>query len=246
MKLKSHWKMKMHFRFKTIFILLFISIFLLSVFFIVRFNKQVSPKLLEIAETSINKLNETILTNYKVKDIYPQVELKEAIILTKNSKEEIISVDFNLENVYKALSIITGYLQQSVEDISVRKEILKYYNEDLSSTLDSIILTIPMGVASNGIYLSNLGPRIPVKISYMGYVASSVRIKLENYGINNVLISIFIDCFITNEFIIPSIEKEINHEYNILIASKIIQGVVPEYYGGVMEAKSNILNVPIK
>jgi len=50
---------------------------------------------------------------------------------------------------------------------------------------------------------------------------------------------------VTNEFIIPFTSKEINHEYNILVASKIIQGVVPEYYGGAMEAKSNILNIPI-
>lgn len=210
-----------------------------------KFNKAVTPKLLNVAEVSINKLNETILTNYKVKDIYPQVDLENAIVLTKNKKEEIISVDFNLEEVYKSLSIITGYLQQSVEDVNVRNEVLKYYNEDLSSTLDSIILSIPIGVFSDKIYLANLGPRIPVKISYMGYVASSVRIKLEDYGINNVLISIYIDCFITNSFITPSIEKEIKHEYNILVASKIIQGIVPTYYGGVMEAKSNILNVPL-
>lgn len=211
-----------------------------------KFNHSVTPKLLDIAKASINRLNETILTNYRVKDLYPQVELESAIRITKNSKDEIISVDFDLENVYKALSILTEYLQKSVEDENIRKEILKYYNEDLSSDLNSIILTIPFGIVGNGIYLANLGPRIPVKISYMGHVASNVRIKLEDYGINNVLISIYIDCFITNEFIIPSLEKEISHEYNILVASKIIQGIVPSYYGGVMEAKSNILNIPIQ
>lgn len=210
-----------------------------------KFNNKVTPNLLNIAEASINKLNETILTNFKVKDVYPQVDLESAIVITKNAKDEIISVDFNLENVYKVLSIITQYLQKSVEDISVRKEILKYYNEDLSSDLDSIILNIPIGVASDKIYFSNLGPRIPVKVSYMGYVTSNVRIKLEDYGINNALISIYIDCFITNEIIVPSKDTEIKHEYNILVASKIIQGTVPEYYGGAIEAKSNILNVPI-
>lgn len=245
MKLKTGWKIKKHFFLRQVFLLFFIITFLLSVFMLIKFNKKVTPKLLSVAEASINKLNETILTNYRVKDIYPQVDLESAIVLTKNSKEEIISVDFNLENVYKALSIITGYLQQSVDDISVRKEVLKYYDEDLSSTLDSIILTIPVGVVSDGIYFANLGPRIPVKISYMGYVASSVRIKLEDYGINNVLVSIYIDCSITNEFILPVVEKEIHHEYNILVASKIIQGIVPTYYGGVIEKKSSILNVPL-
>lgn len=245
MKIKSNWKNKFHFRFSRVFLFFLILILFLGILFFMKFNTKITPKLLNIAEVSIDKLNETILTNYKVKDIYPQVDLESAIVLTKNKKDEIISVDFNLEEVYKSLSIITGYLQKSVEDESVRNEVLKYYNEDLSSTLDSIILSIPMGVASDKIYLANLGPRIPVKISYMGHVASNVRIKLEDYGINNVLISIYIDCFITNSFITPSIEKEIKHEYNILVASKIIQGIVPTYYGGVMEAKSNILNVPI-
>lgn len=245
MKIKSNWKNKFHFRFSTVLLFFLITILTLGILFFMKFNKEVTPKLLNIAEVGINKLNETILTNYKVKDIYPQVDIENAIVLTKNKKDEIISVDFKLEEVYKSLSIITGYLQRSVEDANVLNEVLKYYNEDLSSTSNSIILSIPMGVASDKIYLANLGPRIPVKVSYMGYVASSVRIKLEDYGINNVLISIYIDCFITNSFITPSIEKEIKHEYNILVASKIIQGIVPTYYGGVMEAKSNILNVPI-
>ena len=217
----------------------------MSVFLFFKFNNRITPKLLSIASSSINKLNETILTNYRVKEIYKEIDLTECIKVIQNSKEEILTVDFNLENVYKALSIITEYIQRSVEDKNIRKEILNHYNDELSSNLNSIILNLPMGIASNSIYLANLGPRIPVKISYMGYVASSVRIKLEDYGINNVLISIYIDCYITNEFIAPFKEEVINHEYNILIASKIIQGTVPDYYGGTIERKSNLLSLPI-
>ena len=132
-----------------------------------------------------------------------------------------------------------------VDIIILRKEILNNYNEDLSSGLDSIVLSLPIGISSDGIYLVNLGPRIPVKVNYMGYVSSSVRIKLEDYGINNALISIYIDCFINNEFIAPFKEERINHEYNILIYSKIIQGIVPTYFGGSIEKKSNLLSLPI-
>ena len=182
MKTKSNKMRNIHFKFSHIFFFFLFLILSLSIIFFMKFNTKVTPKLLGIAEASINKLNETILTNFKVKDIYPQVDLENAIILTKNKKEEIISVDFNLENVYKALSIITGYLQSSVESEEVRKSILKYYDEGLSNGLDSILLSIPMGVASDKIFLANLGPRIPVKIHYMGYVASNVRIKIENGG----------------------------------------------------------------
>ena len=228
-----------------LFFLMF-CIFLLSFFFIVQFNKKITPHLLTIAETSINKLNETILTNYRVKDIYKDVALEDVIHITKNKKDEIISVDFQLENVYKALSIITEYLQKSIEDKTIRQSVLKYYDKNISSKLNHILLSIPIGVINNGSYFANLGPKIPVKINYMGYVSSSVRIKIVDYGINNVLVSIYIDCFLTNEFILPVVSQEIRHEYNILIASKIIQGSVPDYYGGVLESKSNILNVPLQ
>ena len=102
-----------------------------------------------------------------------------------------------------------------------------------------------MGAVSSNIYTTNLGPKIPVKINYVGYLASALRISLEDYGINNVLISIYIDCSITNELIIPSSKREVKNDYHILVASKIIQGKVPEYYGGMMETKSSILNIPI-
>lgn len=245
MKTRMHRKVNIHFsKFQRVG-LLFLIIFVLGVFLCFRFNKKITPNLLSVAEASINKLNETILTNYRVKDIYKEVDLTEAISIVKNSKEEIITVDFNLERVYEALAVITGYLQRSLEDEGIRNTILKYYNEDLSSSLDSIVLSLPIGVASKGIYFANLGPRIPVKVSYMGYVSSSVRTKIEDYGINNALVSIYIDLFITNEFLLPLKQEEIHHDYSILIASKIVQGIVPEYYGGAIEAKSNILNVPI-
>lgn len=245
MKTKRHFFKTQTFKKKQIVVLVLFVIASANIFFFVKFNQKVTPKLLRVAEASIDKLNETLITNFKVKDLYPHIDLANAILLTKNTKDEIISVDFDLEAVYKGLSFITEYLQKSIEDNAVRKNVLNYYNEEMSSELDRIVLTIPIGIVSDSLYLNNLGPRIPVSITYMGYVSSSVRIKLENYGINNVLISIFIDCSLTNKFIIPSIEKDINHSYSILVASKIIQGVVPEYYGGAIETKSSILNVPI-
>ena len=220
-------------------------IFFLAVILFFGFNKKITPNLIAIAESSINKLNESILLQYRVSDLYKKIELEDLIKITKNSNEEIIAVDFKLEEAYEALSVITNYLQDSLASERVRNEILTHYNEDLSSSLDSIILSIPMGVMSKGIYLANLGPRIPVKVNYMGYVGTNIRIKLEDYGINNVLIFLYIDCDITNEFIIPATRKTISHNYSILIASKVIQGIVPKYYGGSMETKSNILNVPI-
>ena len=142
MKTKKHLLHKFSIKTYQILFLILLTIAFFCIYFFIKFNQKVTPKLLNVAEASINKLNETILTNFKVKDIYPKIDLENAILLTKNTKDEIISVDFDMETVYKGLSLITEYLQKSVEDENIRKNVLNFYNEDISSKLDKIILTI--------------------------------------------------------------------------------------------------------
>ena len=235
----------MHFSIGHIGIVIFVGLLFFTFLFMHSFNIKVNPKLIEIAKTSIQKLQNTILTNFQVKNLYSQFDLENMMVLTKNKQDEIISVDFKLEEVYKSLTEITKYLQQSMEDVIMRKQVLTYYSEELSNDLNSLILLVPMGVSSNMAYLAHLGPKIPVKITYMEYVTSNIRIALENYGINNVLISIYIDCEISSSFLIPAMEEKVKNNYSILVASKIIEGKIPTYYGGKIETKSNLLNIPI-
>ncbi len=226
----------------SIIITIFLIVFL-TIFFLIKFNQKVTPNIFSITNASINKLNETILTNYRVKDLYQELDLLNAISLSKNKEGEIISVDFDLETIYTALSALTVYLQNALQDNDDLKQILSYYDEYLSVKNNALILSIPIG--NNYPYLASLGPKIPVSIKYLNYVASNVRINLTDYGINNVLISIYIDIQITNEFIIPSSNKTQTNSYSILVSSKIIKGSVPDYYGGVMERQSSILNIPL-
>ena len=121
---------------------IFICICLFSFLFFLNFNQKITPKLLSIAQASINRLNESILMQYKVSDLYKQINMEDIIQLTKNNQDEIISVDFKLENAYDSLSLITTYLHNSLENSEIRNNILKYYNKDLSSRLDSIVLSI--------------------------------------------------------------------------------------------------------
>jgi sporulation protein YunB len=243
MRAKFERKNKFQLKLSSIFLVLGFIIAFLTMMFLNIFNKKITPNLLTIANDSINKLNESILMQYKVSNLYKSLDLNNIIIIDKNKNDEIISVDFNLDNVYEALSIIANYLHDSINDNKKISEILNYYDKELNINDNNIVLTIPMGSASNNIYFANLGPRIPVKIEYVNYLTANIRLKLENYGINTILVSIYIDCDISNKYIIPTISEEINNSYSILISSKLIEGVVPNYYGGSIDTKSSILNV---
>ena len=122
---------------------------------------------------------------------------------------------------------------------------LDYYDEELSNGTNGFILSMPIGVASNNIYITNLGPKIPVKIKFIGTLLTNLKTRVQNYGINNALIEIYMDISLQHEIITPVTFQTKDLKYEILLSAQIINGTVPSLYGGVYETKSNILNVPI-
>ena len=48
-----------------------------------------------------------------------------------------------------------------------------------------------MGIITNNALLSNLGPKVPVKINLVGNVISNVGTKVENYGINSIMVEVY-------------------------------------------------------
>ena len=87
---------------------------------------------------------------------------------------------------------------------------------------------------------SNLGPKIPVKIKFIGSILTGVKTKVTDYGINNSLIEVYTTISIQTLVITPVSKDRKTRNYEILVSSKIIEGKVPEIYGGVMEKSSNI------
>ena len=53
--------------------------------------------------------------------------------------------------------------------------------------LKGIIYEIPSGVVFNNAFLSNVGPKVPVKIKYSGNVGLDVKTRVKKYGINSHL-----------------------------------------------------------
>ena len=100
-------------------------------------------------------------------------------------------------------------------------------------------------MVSNYTFLNNLGPRIPLKVQIGGSVVAGFETKITDYGINNSLIQVFVKCNLTEKVFFPLNVKKINFEYEFLVASKIIQGKIPNYYGGALNSKSPMLSMPI-
>ena len=82
----------------------------------------------------------------------------------------------------------------------------------------------------NNSLLSNLGPKIPVKINLNGDVITDIKTEVQSYGINNALIKVNANIKVYMQVIIPFKTREIVVEANVPIVMKLVEGNVPSYY----------------
>lgn len=226
------------------FVFLFICFFCWYFFSV--FNKKITPKLVEVATRNIDKLTYNLFNDYTIMENFDDEVLSNVLTIHKNKKDEIINISYNMKNAYAVINVIANRLKNDYQSIESGNKKIEYYDEELSDMNDGLILSIPIGVASDKIFLANLGPKIPIKVKFIGTILTNLKTRVQNYGINNVLIEIYVDVSLTHEITTPVTfqNKELNYE--ILIGAQVISGEVPSYYGGLYETKSNILNVPLE
>lgn len=92
--------------------------------------------------------------------------------------------------------------------------------------------------------LSNLGPRIPVRIFMLGSTSSNINTKITNYGINNALIETSIVIDLKLQIVLPYKTEKVSFQNSIPISLKLIQGIVPNYYFNGIDKNSSSFIVP--
>ena len=200
-----------HFKYKkkiNISLLKFIvpSIILLSCSFLIYINVNITPKYLNITDEIINVYNNQLIMDFISADALTKNKLSDLIQLVKNSQEQIVAIDYNVENSYKILAEISAGLKDGLTNINYDN--FHNYNYDVK---DGLVLYFPLGMVSNLIYFNNLGPKVPVKIDFLTSLTTGLQTKVTNYGINNVLIEMYLNISIQSNVIIPATNKNLEN-----------------------------------
>ena len=112
------------------------------------------------------------------------------------------------------------------KDISLKEIINEYYQEKVD----------------NNILISNIGPKIFVKLQYVRDILYELRTKVSNYGINSMLVELYLDFNIKSSVFFFK-EDEFETNYSILLSSKVVSGQVPSIYGNTFEKQSEKENI---
>lgn len=192
-------------------------------------NKYIAPILKSYAKSEIIMIN-TFIINESINSLFKDNNIDNIFDTETNDNNEIISLDFNTTVINKILYDVTNSIQTSIKNIEQNKidELIKY---DSNLTNNGIVYRIPIGVVMDNSITSSLGPKIPIYASLIGDVSTSIKTEVNEYGINSGLIKVFIDITITEEVVLPFKTDRLTLEKEMLLGMKIINGVVPKYYG---------------
>lgn len=217
-------------------ILLLIIIF--DYIFLGYYTKNLSKNVVNIVKIKLEELNRYYLNNTIKK--FLNINTNDYIKLNFVNNN-IVNVDIDQENSNKLLKLIIEDLTNNIKNIT-KGDINDYFNLELLKGNNGVVLYVPTGVIFNNAILANLGPKIPIKSSFLNNLEANVDVEVSNYGINNSLIKLYININIKEIIEMPTESDTSTISYKYLLASKLVNGQVPNFIGTNFDKSSEIVN----
>lgn len=223
--------------FKANIFIIFLII-LIAILIFKQFCDDTTPLLLSYTEIKMNDYLESIASDYE--KIMTETENLNLLEVKENKNGEIIGMDYDLNKVYTISAHLTEYLNHHLKNYDELSSPLK---KDFSMNESSLLFLVPFGQLLDNVYLSQIGPKIPVIVNLENSVFTNVSTKVTDYGLNNALLNVVLKVRLGYQIITPSQKEKKTLEYELLISSSVIEGKVPNFYGGSMESKTTFFEV---
>lgn len=186
-------------------------------------NYKLTPVMIDVAQIESEKLVTDLVTSSIKENVVDKITFDKLFITTNINN--VSQTDFDTIVVNKILTSVTEQIQDKLKNMD-----------------NDIITEIPIGLAYNNILITNLSPKIPVRMHLIGSITSKLNNKITNYGINNALLETNIIVTINIQIILPFKTKNMDIATTYPIAIKLITGNIPNFYS----TGSNSFSIPIE
>lgn len=192
----------------------------------------------------------TYMINYSLNQNFINQFDDDIFYIQKNSSDEVQLLEIDTKKTNLILEQVTTRIQKNITKLE-NGQIKEF---DLSNSLQGlrfknikkgVVCEIPEGIIFHNSLFSNSGPVIPIKLNFVGQVTSNIRTKLENYGINNVYIEVYIHIEVKERVTMPLSTEDVSIESDIPLGIKVIQGEIPNYYQSPIINDSSQFSLPI-
>lgn len=215
------------FKIKRLLIALLLFIIIFIILLIKVFDEKATPIIKNYANVQTKRIGIEILRSVATKEVNKVIKSNELFKITKDNTGKIESIDFDTTVVNEALIVASKNVRSRLKEIEKGKNLPMELSE--GNGKDGVIFYVPIGIILGNSFLSDIGPKIPVKIKYSGNVGLDVKTRVKEYGINSALIEIYIYIEVTQRTILPFSSNDVKLHSEIPIVMKVIKGDMPNY-----------------
>lgn len=203
MKKRIHLKKKKSFKLFWIIIIVAILLLITSCA-----SKKIKKSTQKFASSEIKKIiSKTITESIK------ESTLEKDIFEIQKDNDEIIAINIDNKTINEEIVNINNIIQKKLDSME-----------------NTIVFKMPLFAPTNNIFLVHKGPKIPIKFKMVGNISNNLRTEVKNYGINNALITAYLDIIIECSVILPITYENVKINQTVTLAMKVIQGKIPNYY----------------
>jgi sporulation protein YunB len=213
-------------------------------------NLGLKPTLLAYAETQTSRIGTMVINKAINKKVAGSIELEEITEEVKNEEGEVVSLSFNTQNINRVQGEITNLVQLYLKEAEKGNiENLEYItdidiDEEGTKADEGIVYSVPLGQATNNALLGNLGPKVPIRFHSIGDVRSDIKHTVEEFGINNALVKVYVTLTVNVQIIIPFATKTETIKQDVLIAMDTVHLDVPQFFNNSGDGTSPSIEIP--
>jgi len=178
-----------------------------------------------------NNIISSAVTNYISKEKYDDF-----FVVEYNSDNTINKISYNTKMINSFTSDFSKYLDTILLNLDNGEFDNYYLNHRLDSynfkgIKNGLMCKISLGSVNKSTLFSGMGPKIPIKVTFSGNFSTDIDIQSKEYGINNVIVKIYLVISIKEQATLPLTSNENEIIIREPIVVDIIKGDIPKYYG---------------
>lgn len=212
----------------SILVIIFLIILTISIFIVKLISDKVSPMVMDYSISEMKRITSIIINRSINSDLLNQIDMNNLFIITKGDNDEVMTISLDSVIVNK----ITDAISDACEDNLRLIEEGKYQELQRKFNIGEEYFYVPSGILTKNTLLNSIGPKIPINLKMIGNVTSGINTEVKEYGINNSLITISVEITVEMMIILPFSSDYVNITNLVPISIKLIQGKVPNVYGG--------------
>jgi sporulation protein YunB len=197
-------------------------IFLVTIAIMFYGNFALKKSYASIASLEINNLLSQILNQIVLQD-----ELIDEDLLIKDE----VYASFQINKINYLNSYMGMYILEELNKINQGDS--PYLSSNYQNyQIDGLIYQMPLSLIFNNVFLNGIMNDIPLKIKFYGNVITKIKYNIEEFGVNNSIVSILLNINFSYLVYLPLFQDNQELTLDIPLCMKIIEGEVPSYILG--------------